>query len=69
VKLDPIGDGETMPAKRHVIIMRDGFIGARVERGRQGERDLALESVTGDITHLVADRLEALTFSLTDFDR
>ena len=49
--------------------MRDGFIGARVERGRQGERDLALESVTGDITHLVADRLEALTFSLTDFDR
>jgi len=69
VKLDSIGNGETMPAEGHVIVVCYSFVRAGVERGRQRERNFSFERVTGDIAHLVADCLEALTFSLADFDR
>jgi len=35
VELDPIGNRKAMPAERDVVIVRDGFMSARAECGRE----------------------------------
>jgi hypothetical protein len=69
MQLDSVSNGETVPAKRNIFIVGDGFMCAGAERGRKRQRDLSLERITGDVAHLTTDRVEALPFALTDLDR
>ena len=68
MKLDPVGDGKTVPAKRNIFVVGDSFVCAGAERGRKRQSDLSLERIAGDIAHLTTDRVEALSFALTDLD-
>ncbi len=69
MELDAIGDGQTMPSQRQVVIMGNRCIRAGTERGSQSESNLPLEGVAGDVAHLAANRVEALSFALTNFYR
>jgi hypothetical protein len=68
MELDSIGHWEAMPAERDVVIMAHGFVSARAECGRERQSDLPLERIASDITHLAANRFEALPLALPDFD-
>jgi hypothetical protein len=68
MELDPIGHREAMPAERNVVIMGHGFVSARAECGRERQSDLPLERIASDISHLAANRFEALALALPDFD-
>lgn len=68
MQLDAVGDGQAMPAKRQVVVVRDCFVSAGVERWCQGQRDLSLEGVTGDVAHLGANGVQALPFPLANLD-
>lgn len=57
-----------MPAERDVVIVPHSFMSARAECRCQRQRDLPLERIASDIAHLASDRVEALAFSLPDFD-
>ena len=69
MELNAVGDGKTMPAKRHIVVVRDGFVGAKVERGRQRGGDFPLERISSDVAQLVADGFETLSFALSNLDR
>lgn len=68
MKLDSISDWETVPSKRDVIVVGNGFVSARVERRCEGKGDLSLERIARDIAHLTADGVEALSLTLADLD-
>jgi len=69
VQLDTIGNSQAVPSERHVAVVCDGFIRARAEGGRERLCDFSLERIAGDIPHLGANRVEALSFALPDLDR
>lgn len=69
MELDPIGNREPMPAQRHVVVLSDGVVSTYTESGCERGGDLSLQRVTGEITHLAADGLQALALALADFDR
>ena len=68
MKLDSVGDGKAMPAKRNVVIVADGLKTAGIERGGERRRDLPLERIPGDIAQLAADSVKTLSLALADLD-
>jgi hypothetical protein len=68
VKLDSVGDGKAMPAKRNVVVVADGLKTAGVKRRRERCRDLPLERISCDIAQLTADSVETLSLALADLD-
>jgi hypothetical protein len=68
VKLDPIGDRQTVPAECDISVVCDRFVGSGIERRRERLRNLPLERIARDIAHLAADSVETLSFSLSNFD-
>jgi hypothetical protein len=68
MQLDSVGDGKTVPAKRNIFVVGDGFVSAGAERWRKRQSNLSLERIASDVTHLTTDRVEALTFALTNLD-
>jgi hypothetical protein len=68
VKLDSISDWEAVPSKRDVVVVGNGFMSARAERGCKGKGDLSLERIAGDIAHLTTNGVEALSLTLPDLD-
>jgi hypothetical protein len=68
VQLDSVGDYKSMPAKRHVVIVSDGFVRSRRESWCERQSYSPFEGVTGDVVHFALDRLKALAFTLTDLD-
>jgi hypothetical protein len=69
VQLDSIGDRQSMPAKRDVVVVGDSLIRARRKRWRQRLGNLSLERVTRQISQLGLDRVQTLSFPLSDLDR
>jgi hypothetical protein len=68
VKLDPIGDGQPVPADCDISIVCDRFVGSGIESRRERLRDFPLERIARDIAHLGTDGIEALSFTLSDLD-
>jgi len=69
VKLDSIGHGKAMPAERDILVVGHSFVSAGAKCRRERQSDLPLERIAGNITHLAANRVEALALALSDFDR
>jgi hypothetical protein len=68
VQFDAVGDGQSVPAKSHIVVMRNGYIGARTKRGSKCQGDFPFKRIASDVAHLIADRIEALSFTLSDLD-
>jgi hypothetical protein len=68
VKLNTIRDWESMPPEREIVVVGDGIICTETQGGRQRERNLPLQGITGHIAHLALDGLETLPLALSDLD-
>jgi hypothetical protein len=68
VKLDPIGNGQTVPSECDIPIVRDCFVSSGIESRRERLSNLPLERIACDIAHLATDGVETLSFALSDLD-
>lgn len=69
MELDTIGDRSSSPAERSVLVVCNGGVRAGGQSRRKRARDPSLERIAGEFLHLVLDRLQALSFALSDLDR
>ena len=68
MKLDPIGDGQTVPAECDITVVCDRFVSSGIECRRERLRNFPLERIARDIAHLATDGVETLSFALPDLD-
>ncbi len=67
--LDPIGDGNTAPAGRALLIaVTHGVVGTSAEGRRERRGHAALECVARDLLHLLLDPIEGRALALADLD-
>jgi len=69
VKLDAVGNRSSPPTVGLVVIVNDCCVCSRSESWRKGAGDPPLERISREIPHLVLDRLETLSLTLSDLDR
>jgi hypothetical protein len=69
MEFDAVGDTNSAPGGRGVVVLGGDDVGSGDEGRLEGASDASFEGIAGDALHFGFDGLERLAFALADFYR